>query len=102
MYAFEWNPETNLVVRTGDAELLGELWGATVVTGDNFLSRVHPEDRERFSTIACGVTAQRPSYDLSYRYIHDNGSIIWLHERGSAFFTSENKLLRVIGITADI
>jgi len=102
MYAFEWNPASDTVVRTGDGELLGELWGASVATGNSFLSRVHPEDRERFSTIACGVTAQRPSYEISYRYIHDNGSIIWLHERGSAFFNSEDKLLRVIGITADI
>jgi signal transduction histidine kinase len=102
MYAFEWNPATDTVVRTGDAELLGELWGASVDTGEHFLSRVHPDDRESFGSIACGVTPQRPSYDLSYRYIHDNGSIVWLHERGSAFFDREGKLLRVIGITADI
>ncbi len=102
MYAFEWNPANDTVVRTGDAELLGELWGSSHDTGDHFLTRVHPDDREAFHSIACGVTAQRPSYELSYRYIHDNGSVIWLHERGSAFFDSENKLLRVIGVTADI
>ncbi len=102
MYAFEWNPNNDTVVRTGDAELLAELWASNVDTGNHFLSRVHPEDREPFSRIACGVTAERPTYELSYRYIHDNGSVVWLHERGSAFFDSENKLQRVIGITADI
>lgn len=102
MYAFEWNPSTDSVVRTGDAGLLGELWGASRDTGNHFLSRVHPEDREKFNFIACGVTPRRPSYDLSYRYIHDNGAVIWLHERGSAFFDHEDQLQRVIGITADI
>ena len=102
MYAFEWNPSTDRVVRTGDAGLIDELWGSNLDTGDHFLSRLHPEDREPFSRIACGVTPQRPTYELSYRYINDNGSVVWLHERGSAFFDADNKLLRVIGITADI
>ena len=102
MYAFEWNPSTDSVVRTGDAGLIDELWGSDVDTGKHFLTRVHPDDQEPFSRIACGVTPQRPAYELSYRYIHDNGSVLWLHERGSAFFDSDNKLVRVIGITADI
>ena len=102
MYAFEWNPASDTVVRTGDAGLIEELWGSNRDTGDHFLTRVHPEDREPFSRIACGVTAQRPTYELSYRYIHDNGSVVWLHERGSAMFDANNMLVRVVGITADI
>ncbi len=102
MYAFEWNPETDVVLRAGDADLIESLWGTAQDTGDHFLSRVHPEDREPFHTVACELSEERPTYQISYRFIHDNGSVIWLHERGQAFYDTSGKLLRVVGVTADI
>lgn len=102
MYAFEWNPATDNVLRTGDPELIASLWGRSDDTGDRFLSRLHPEDRDQFHRVACELTRERPSYDVTYRFIHDNGSVIWLHERGQAFYDSDGRLLRVIGLTAEI
>jgi signal transduction histidine kinase len=102
MYAFEWNPESDSVLRAGDPELIGQLWGTSQDTGEHFLSRVHPEDRERFHQIACELTCERPNYQISYRFIHDNGSVIWLLERGQGFYDSRGTLTRVVGLTADI
>ena len=102
MYAFEWNPRNDEVVRTGDADLIASLWGTARDTGDHFLSRVHPEDREPFHRTACDLRQDRPSYLISYRFIHESGSVVWLHERGQAFYDQSGKLLRVVGVTADI
>ena len=102
MYAFEWNPESDTVQRSGDPELIASLWGTSQDTGDHFLSRVHPDDYDRFHQVACNLTCARPSYQISYRFIHDNGSVVWLHERGQAFYDAGGKLSRVVGLTADI
>jgi len=102
MYAFDWNPVTDSVQRAGDPELIANLWGRSDDTGRHFLSRVHPDDREQFHRIACELTEDRPTYEISYRFIHDNGSVIWLHERGQGFYDSRGKLLRVVGLTAEI
>ena len=102
MYAFEWNHASDTVLRAGDPELIASLWGRSTDTGDRFLSRVHPDDRDRFHHVACELTEERPSYEVSYRFIHENGSVIWLHERGQGFYNSRGQLVRVVGLTAEI
>ncbi len=66
------------------------------------LSTVYPDDRERFRQVACEVTADNPSYQISYRVTRPEGQMIWLEEAGRAFFTEGGKLVRVVGIAANI
>ena len=102
MYAFEWIPGSDTVFRAGDPELIASLWRTSEDTGNHFLSQVHPDDRDRFHRVARELTEERPNYEISYRFIHDNGSVIWLHERGQGFYNSRGNLRRVVGLTAEV
>jgi PAS domain S-box-containing protein len=101
MYAFEWNPETDVVIRSADLEVLGSSHDQND-TGVDFITKVHPEDRKRYQRIACGVTRSSPSYQLEYRVIRPGGKVAWLEERGRAFYDKRGKMKRMVGITADI
>jgi PAS domain S-box-containing protein len=103
MYAFEWDPATDIITRSAESrEVLGLGRDAFLDSGKRFLSTVFPEDRERFRQVACEVTADNPSYQISYRVIRPEGHMIWLEEAGRAFFTEAGKLVRVVGIAANI
>ena len=103
MYAFEWDPATDLISRSAESrEVLGLGKDAFLDSGQRFLSTVYPEDRERFRQVACEVTADNPSYQITYRVSRPEGHIIWLEEAGRAFFTEGGKLVRVVGIAANI
>ena len=103
MYAFEWDPATDVITRSAESrEVLGLGRDAFLDSGQRFLSTVYPDDRERFRQVACEVTADNPSYQISYRVTRPEGQMIWLEEAGRAFFTEGGKLVRVVGIAANI
>jgi PAS domain S-box-containing protein len=101
MYAFEWDATTDRVARSGDPEILNTLSASPDDTGAKFMLQVHPDDRDRFQSIACGMTADRPLYQITYRMIRDD-RMYWIEERGRGFFDSKGEILRVIGVAADV
>ena len=103
MYAFEWDPASDVITRSAESgQVLGLGKEALLDTGERFLSTVYPEDRERFRQIACEVTAENPTYQVSYRIKRPEAHMIWLEEAGHAFFDDARKLVRVVGIAANI
>ncbi len=103
MYAFDWDPATDIITRSPESgRVLGLGRNALRDTGENFLSTVYPEDRERFRQLACEITIDNPSYQIAYRMSRPDGHIIWLEEAGHAFFAEGGKLVRVVGIAANI
>ncbi len=102
MFAFEWDPATDSVRRSADcAGVLGLTEEPTVDTGASFFQRIVPEDRDRFVSIVTGLTPEEPSYQTIYRVRRPDGEIVWLEEGGRASFAG-GKLVRLIGMTADI
>jgi PAS domain S-box-containing protein len=103
MYAFEWDPATDVITRSPESgRVLGHGRDALRDTGKSFLSTVYSEDRERFRQLACEVTIDNPSYQITYRINGPEGHMIWLEEAGHAFFAERGKLVRVVGIAANI
>jgi PAS domain S-box-containing protein len=103
MYAFEWDAATDVITRSAESgRVLGLGREALLDTGNRFLSTVYPEDRERFRLLACEVTIDNPTYQVTYRINCPEGDLIWLEEAGHAFFSEEGKLVRVVGIAANI
>jgi PAS domain S-box-containing protein len=103
MYAFEWDPATDVITRSAESrQVLGLGRDAFLDSGKRFLSTVYPEDRERFRQVACEVTTDNPSYQITYRVTRPEGHMVWLEEAGRAFFTEGGKLVRVVGIAANI
>jgi two-component sensor histidine kinase len=63
---------------------------------------VHPDDRERFKALVRGVTPERPSYTVSFRFKRLDGREVWLEETANAEFDSVGRLVRLKGLTLDV
>lgn len=103
MYAFEWDAETDVIVRSGECTAILDWMGdPTRDTGRQFVNRVHPDDREAYASQERGLTREDSTYQTSYRVLRPDGSVIWLEARGHALFDVKGRMLRIIGMVADV
>ncbi len=76
-----------------------------VVKPEDFVSGLHPDDRERVNAAYFAATdAQlRPPYDVEYRAIgKTDGRMRWIAAKGRAVFDESGRCVRVIGTALDI
>jgi len=104
MVAFAWDPKTGWSRRSENAsEILGlEAQVATHGLGNDFLTRLHPDDRKCFSTQIKALSPERPAYSVSFRFIRPDGREVWLEETGRAEFDEAGRYVRIKGLTCDI
>ena len=103
MFAFEWNPSTDEVRRSNDcADIIGLTEGATREAGQDSFQRVHPEDRERLVRTVRSLTPANDTYETEYRVIRPSGKIATFRQNARAFFGRDGRMIRLIGMTADI
>jgi PAS domain S-box-containing protein len=103
MYAYEWDVATDATMRSEEyANILGLTGVLRSDTRQQFLSRVHPDDRAKFIAAVADLTPENPTTQISYRVLRPDGAVIWLEKSGRAFFDAQGKMLRMIGIVADI
>jgi PAS domain S-box-containing protein len=103
MYAFEWDMLTDVIVRTGEcADIFNWMDDPTCVTGGQFVDRIHPEDREAYAVLRASLTPEKPTYKTSYRVLRPDGSVVWLEADGRVFFDGQGRMLRIMGMVADI
>jgi PAS domain S-box-containing protein len=102
--AFEWDPSTNQSRRSENAaDILGfEQVGTAGSRGDNFLSRIHPDDRASLKTHIRELRPDSPSYALSFRYVRPDGREIWLEETARGEFDATGRIVRIKGLTRDV
>jgi PAS domain S-box-containing protein len=103
MYAWEWDPATDLVLRSAESvDILG-LNGATIDgVGKDYFNFVHPDDRDRVWDLATSLTPAVQEYRTEYRRYRPDGTMLWLQESGHATFDKAGKMIRLVGMTADI
>jgi PAS domain S-box-containing protein len=102
MFAYEWDVATDLIVRSGDiANVLGST-GEASPTRQQLLTKVHPDDLALFNASVSELTPGHPDVQISYRLFRPDGSVIWLEKTGRAFFDDQGRMLRMIGMVADI
>jgi signal transduction histidine kinase len=103
MYVFEWDAPTDVIVRTEEsADIFNWIDDPTRVTGRQFVDRIHPDDREAYTVLLADLTPDNPIYKTSYRVLRPDDSVIWLEANGRAFFDGRGRILRIIGIVADV
>ncbi len=102
MYAFEWDTSTDKVVRSAECmDILGKD-EPTQTTRRELMARVHPDDREQAAASFLKVTPQSPNSQISYRVLGLDGRTIWVEKSARAFFDQDGRMLRMIGVIADI
>jgi PAS domain S-box-containing protein len=99
---FDWNMRTGAAQHSENAAQILGLAPGQDMTAAEFLARVHPEDRGRFKTAVRGLRPDRPSYAITFRYIHPDGHEVWLEETARADFDAAGRALRLKGLTRDI
>jgi len=102
MYAYEWDVATDVVVRSGD---IRSVLGATAeasLTRQQVLAKVHPDDQALFNSSLTACTAESPDLEMSYRVLGPDGSVVWLEKTAHAFFDEQGRMLRMVGMVADI
>jgi signal transduction histidine kinase len=102
MYAYDWDVRTDVVVRSSEhVTILGrtEPLGAPP---KQFVDKIHPDDRPKFLAAIARLTPENPTDDVTYRALASDGTLVWLRSNGRGFFDGEGKLLRVIGMVADV
>ncbi len=103
MYAWEWHPVTDVVRRSAEcADILGLKESAQEDTATDYFSHIHPDDRDRLWNLATSLTPDNPAYRTEYRWFRPDGRLAWLQESGRATFDKNAKMIRLIGMTADV
>lgn len=103
MYAYEWDVATDTVTRsTEHVGVLGFSDQAKQLTRQQLLARIHPDDRALFVGSVDQVSPENPTAHISYRMLRPDRSVVWLEKSARAFFDEHGKVLRMIGMVADI
>jgi PAS domain S-box-containing protein len=101
MYAWEWDPATDSVLRSAEcASILGLSDNAGIAK--DYFSFIHPDDRAGLWSQVNSLTPEDPVYRTQYRRFHPGGALLWLEESGCATFDGDGKMVRLVGMTADI
>jgi len=102
MFAYEWDAATDVILRSSDfAKILGGD-EPLETTGQQILGRIHPDDRERVGTAIAALTPENPHLQISYRMARSDGTIIWVERTSLAHFDEHGRVLRLVGMVADI
>src|SRR5438046_4059037 len=72
------------------------------ITLQHFISRVHPDDRNRIRQAIDDAIHKGKDYDSEYRMILSDGSVRWMSTRASVRFDANAKPARLLGISIDI
>jgi signal transduction histidine kinase/ActR/RegA family two-component response regulator len=83
-------------------ELCGLPSGSSFANYEQFLSAVHPDDRERVAETVARASREDTDYVHEYRIIQPNGTVRWLADRGRVYRDEQGQPLYGIGLAWDI
>ncbi|MFM9915067.1 MAG: PAS domain S-box protein, partial [Rhizobacter sp.] len=75
---------------------------ATLLTNEQCLAFVHPDDRARVMAVWSESRVTGKPYQIAYRVEWPDGSLHWLETRGRVFFDAGGTPIRTLGVTTDI
>ncbi|GMU67062.1 MAG: hypothetical protein AMXMBFR36_33360 [Acidobacteriota bacterium] len=69
---------------------------------DAFLTRVHPEDRDRVERELRASIENRATFETTYRLLLSEGRIRWIHSTAETRYDGEGRALLTIGAAQDV
>jgi PAS domain S-box-containing protein len=73
------------------------------VTDNDWVKRIHPDDRERFrTTMLAHIKGETDHYECEYRLMHGDGEYRWVHDRGLARRDEDGRADRMVGSLNDV
>lgn len=71
-------------------------------TYETLMEIIHPDDREAFNTDVENCITNKDMHDIVHRIVMKDGSIRFVHQKGTAFYDKEGKPYRMAGTTQDV
>lgn len=100
---FRWDITNNDLVWDENLDrLFGFPPGRTVRSLDNFLDRVHPEDRQSVIDACAECASAGADFDLAFRVVWPDGSLHWLDDKGKTYTDESGKPIYMTGACVDI
>ncbi len=72
------------------------------MTYDEFISRVHPDDRERISAVHAEAYASGDNYQMIERIVRPDGDVRYLSSNGQVIVDGDGKPVRMRGTCIDV
>lgn len=102
MFAYEWDAASDVIVRSEESSKILGIDQSVRLTGEQELGGIHPEDRETVVAAMDALTPKNPTLKVSYRIIRQDNTEIWVERNSIAHFDEEGRILRIVGMVADI
>lgn len=101
---WDWNILNNeLFMSDKFKEQLGLELTKTVDSFENYIGRIHPDDRQTVNQhLHSYLNMNGDYYDQQFRMLHSNGEYRWIRARGIAMRDGENVAYRMAGSHTDI
>ncbi len=100
---WDWNIKTDdLFWSERIAPLFGYPDGQLETSYENFISAVHPGDRQAVMDAVTACVEGHADYDIEHRVVWPNGEIHWVSERGDVVRNTAGEALRMLGVVQDI
>lgn len=99
---WEWHLASNEIWASNTRRAVLGWPSSGKVTFEDFMSRVHPEDRSRIQQIISDAVRDGKDYESEYRLVLPDGIVRWMSTRGSIHFDNAGKPSRLLGISIDI
>ena len=94
---------TNVIAFSGEYnKIYGLSAGQRVLTYDEWLRLIHPEDREQVRAHNQDALTRTYIWDEEFRIVWPDGSVHWLLGRGTVFKNETGRPVRIAGVNIDI
>ena len=101
--AWEWSAATNRAIWSDDNyRVLGLEPGSVDACYENWLRRVHPDDRAAAERQVADAMEQGVDLNIEFRVLGASGDVRWLNDIGKMVFDSAGKPVGMYGIQIDV
>ncbi|MBE9216034.1 PAS domain-containing protein [Plectonema cf. radiosum LEGE 06105] len=102
MGVWDWDIVSNKIIWSDTIKALFDKTSLKNETYENFLSFVHPQDRDFIDQAVQSAIQEGEEYNIEYRMVLPDGTVRWLASQGLIFRNSSGKSVRMSGIDMDI
>src|SRR6185295_16582734 len=102
MFAYSWDAATDVIERSGESQEILGVPKEAAATGAAVLAMVHPSDKQRLELALTELSLDNPMLHITYRILSPDGAVTWLERNSRAYFDSNGKLKRMVGMVVDV
>src|SRR5215469_13932296 len=102
VYSYEWKVAENALTRSSEYSKVLGVNEPSRLTYEEFLNRIHPDDREVYVAAIAALTPQNPYSEATYRFMRSAGGPLWMKSSGRGLFDEKGRLQRVVGMAANV